>query len=176
MASQTFAQPARRVVGGDLAYGQRIVADDRFPRNRDVSLRRPCLLITQGEADEKPVESLSAAVEPGDDVIRSKLFDPQRISHWTAPPSNTPGSWNNRANRGRSRAGASRAARNAFHRSLSRPNRVRSASVSSARTSASRGRTRLRNAAMHSQQPGAFAWPRARAEGRAWRFVRIVVA
>ena len=64
MASQTFAQPVRRVVVGDLAYRQRIVADDRFPGNRDVSLRGTCLLITQGEANEKPVESLRPQSNP----------------------------------------------------------------------------------------------------------------
>ena len=53
MASQTFAQPVRRVVAGDLAYCQRIVADDRFPRNRDVSLRGTGLLIDSGRSERE---------------------------------------------------------------------------------------------------------------------------
>ncbi|AGA29637.1 nucleoside-diphosphate-sugar epimerase [Singulisphaera acidiphila DSM 18658] len=96
----------------------------------------PGLLVGQCKPGEEPVEFLRTTVETINGMVGSQFLDPQRIAHGLDPPSNGPGSWNNRESRGNSRGGASRAVRNACQRSASSPNRVRLASVSPARSNA----------------------------------------
>ena len=94
------------------------------------------LQIRQREPDEEPFNSSHRSRNQRRRRRRPSLSIRSGLIIPRVPRSMTLGSSNSRFSRGRSRGGASRAARNAFHCSAFNPKRVRSASVSSARTCA----------------------------------------
>src|SRR3954453_19005708 len=115
MAGEAAGQALRRILVSDLADDERIEANDRLVRKREIGLRCVRLLVRQGEADEKAVELFAPAIEGIDRVIATELFDPQLAGHPGSGVSNTLRSWNRRRRRGSSHGGASSAAMKAAH-------------------------------------------------------------
>src|SRR5260370_1953082 len=78
MTGEALDQP----LGGggifDLADDKRVVADDGVAGERDVGLRRSCLLVLKRVASEKAVECPPTAIEFIESVAAVQLFNP----HW----------------------------------------------------------------------------------------------
>ena len=68
MTGEALDQPLGRGGIFDLADDKRVVADDGVAGERDVGLRRSCLLVLKRVASEKAVECFPAAIEFIDSV------------------------------------------------------------------------------------------------------------
>ena len=86
MPGDTLPQPLGRVVIGDVAEGQRVVADHVVVREGQIGLRAVAELAWQGEADQEAVERLLAAIEAVDAMIAPQLsmrtdiaYSPDRV-------------------------------------------------------------------------------------------------
>ena len=81
VAGQTLGQPLRPFLAGDLSDRERVVADDRITDETDIGLRRACLLIGPGVAEQITVQFLPAAVETFEIVIGTELFNAAFSAH-----------------------------------------------------------------------------------------------
>ena len=75
---QPFGQALGSIVVIDLPHNQRVVDGDLLIRECHIGLWSSCLTVLKGETNQKPVESLVAAVESIHRVMALKPLDPER--------------------------------------------------------------------------------------------------
>src|ERR1035438_3797581 len=120
---------------GDLAHHERVIADHLLIGQGDIGLRCFGLLVLEGVAIEKAIQSLLAAIKIINLVAPLELFNSER-RHYMRPRSKTLDSLRSLARRRDGRGGASSAFWKASHCALFNPKSCRSGRVSSARARA----------------------------------------
>ena len=81
MARQSLGEPFRRFLAGDVADGERVIADDSITHEADIGLSRARLLIRPCKSQEIAVQLLTAAIESFYPVIWPELFNAALCAH-----------------------------------------------------------------------------------------------